>query len=159
MDLERQVSQPLGSQSSDNGLDFAQPPVRKPLILLRDTERSLRVRTLDAIAPLLPSDLALTLGEASHQADKSLEELSQIDLEEITDADLKSARILIGLTFVGFGGLTMMFLAFCLSILRPELSAIAQIHEYWHPYIWFISMGVAGLTMLGREAMRPSDHE
>ena len=159
MDFEPKLSQIKLSQLSEEKLDFAEPPVRKPLILLRDTERSLRLKTVDAIAPLLPSDLAMNLGEASQHADKSLDKLSEIDLEDITDEDLKPARILMGLTFVGFGGLTMMFLAFCLSILRPELSPVAQLHEYWHQYVWFISMGVAGLAMLGREAMRPPEDE
>jgi hypothetical protein len=38
--------------------------------------------------------------------------------------------------------------------MHPELSPLGQIHEFWGLYVWFISLGVAGLTMLGREALR-----
>ncbi len=145
------------SQNAIEPLEFAEPPVRKPLVLLRNTERSLREITVTAIVPLLPADLATTLDEASQKADQSLAELAEIDLNTITDAELKPARTLMGLTFVGFGGLTMLFLALCLSTLHPELSAIAQIHDYWHQYVWLLGLGVAGLVMLGREAMRPPE--
>ncbi|NDJ18655.1 hypothetical protein [Myxacorys almedinensis] len=152
-----------GSQPSDRSLDFIEPPVRKPLVLFKEAERSLRVRTVAAIAPLLPSQVALTMGDVSHRADEWLETwletLAHLDLEGITDADLRSPRILMGLAFVGFGGLMTMFLALCLSILHPELSAVAQLHDHWHPYVWSVSLGVAGLTMIGREAMRPPGQE
>jgi hypothetical protein len=140
---------------SPDAVEFAEP--RKPLVLLRDTERSLREKTVTAIVPLLPDNLAATVSEASRQANDSLEQLSKIDLDGITDTELKSARMLMGLTFVGFGSLAMLFLALCLSTLHPELSAIAQIHDYWHQYVWLLAMGVAGLVMLGREAIRPPE--
>jgi hypothetical protein len=153
MDFERNVP----AQDSAE-VDFAEPPVRKPLELLRDTERSLRLKTVDTIAPLLPYNAAMNLGEVSQKADESLDQLAEIDIEEITDADLKPARIFVGLTFVGFGGLMMMFLLLYLCMLHPELSAIDQVREYWYQYAWFVSMGVAGLAVLAREAMRP-DHD
>jgi hypothetical protein len=135
--------------------EFAEP--RQPLVLLRNTERSLREKTVSTIVPLLPEDLATTVNEASQKANESLDQLAKIDLNSMTDAELKSARTLIGLTFVGFGSLAMLFLALCLSTLHPELNAIAQIHDYWHQYVWLLAMGVAGLVMLGREALRPPE--
>lgn len=147
----------MSSQSSDR-VEFAERP-RKPLELLRDTERSLRVKTVSAIAPLLPSEIAMNLGEASQVADQSLDQLAEIDIDEITDDDLKSARILMGLTFTGFGGLMMIFLLFYLRTLHPELTPTQQIQNYWYQYAWFVSLGVAGLAVLAREAMRPIDED
>jgi hypothetical protein len=140
-------------------VDFAEPLARKPLELLRDTERSLRLKTVTAIAPLLPSEIAMNLGEASQAADESLDQLADIDIDDITDADLKPARILMGLTFTGFGGLMMVFLLFYLCTLHPELTPTSQMQHYWYQYVWFVSMGVAGLAMLAREAMRPLDDD
>ncbi len=147
----------MSSQPSDR-VEFAEHP-RKPLELLRDTERSLRVKTVSAIAPLLPSEIAMNLGEASQVADQSLDQLAEIDIDEITDEDLRSARILMGLTFTGFGGLMMIFLLFYLRTLHPELNATQQIQNYWYQYAWFVSLGVAGLAVLAREAMRPIDED
>lgn len=147
----------LEPQKSSQNLEFAEPPVRKPLERLRDTERSLREKTVSAIAPLLPSEQAMTLGETSQKADKFLEQLAQIDLDTITDEELKPARTLMGLTFVGFGSLMMLFLMLYLSTLYPELNPVGQIQEYWHAFVWLMGLGVAGLAMLGREAMRPPE--
>ncbi len=132
-------------------------PSPNPLVLLRDTERSLRVKTVATLAPILPTAAAMTLGEASQMADEALQILADIDLDEITDEDLKPARIAIGLTFTGFGSLMMVFLLLYLSALQPELGAIDQIGHYWYEYVWFVSLGVTGLAVLAREAMRPED--
>lgn len=140
--------------SSTRTREFAEPE-RSPLVLLRDTERSLRLKTVDAIAPLLPEKMAVNLGEASIVADEALDELAIISLEDITDADLKPARIQMGLMFIGFGALAMAFLLLVLYTLHPEMSAAAQVHHFWHQYVWFVGLGIAGLFMLGREAMRP----
>lgn len=143
------------SSPIETDLDFAEPPARKPLEIFRDTERSLRTKAISAIVPIVP-DLAGDIEIASRKAERSLDDLANVDLDAITDEEMKPARILMGLTFVGFGGLAMMFLALFLSTMHPELSPFGQIHEYWGLYIWFISLGVAGLTMLGREALRSS---
>jgi hypothetical protein len=135
--------------------DFAEPPVRKPLVLLRDTERSLRSRTVEAIVPLLSEDLAFNLEEASDLAEESLDELAKISLDEITDEELSPVRIQVGLLFIGFGALALAFLMLVLYTLHPELSAMQQIQQFWYQYVWFLSLGVTGLFMLGREAMRP----
>ncbi len=148
----------MSSQNPKERLALAEP-TRSPLILLRDTERSLRLKTVETIAPLLPSETAMNLGETSQAADEFLDELAKIDLDTITDTELKPARIMAGLTFIGFSGLMLMFLLVYLSNLHPKLSAVAQIQSYWYQYVWFISLGVAGLAVLGREAMRPPEDE
>jgi hypothetical protein len=147
----------MSSQNPKERLEFAEPPIRSPLVQLRDTERSLRLKTIETIVPLLPSETAMNLGETSQAADEFLDELAKIDLNTITDAELKPARIMAGLTFTGFSGLMLMFLLVYLSNLHPELSAVAQIQAYWYQYVWFISLGVAGLAVLAREAMRPPE--
>jgi hypothetical protein len=128
---------------------------RKPLEILRDTERSLRQKTVGTLAPVLPEKLATNLGEASVVADESLEKLAAIDLEEISDGEMRPARIRMGLLFVGFGALMMVFLLLYLDASHPELSTVEQVRHHWYQYIWFVSIGVAGMFMLGREAMRP----
>jgi hypothetical protein len=133
----------------------ADPVARKPLVLLRDTERSLRRKTLNTIAPVLPESVALQLGEAAIVADESLNTLAKIDLDQITDAELRPVRIKVGLLFVGFGALAMVFLMLFLAVLHPELNSLQQAHDYWLQYVWLVSFGVAGMFMLGREAMRP----
>lgn len=148
----------LEPRKSSQDLEFAEPPARKPLEILRDTERSLREKTVSAIVPILPADLAETVDETSEKADRTLADLAKIDFDSITDAELRPARTLMGLTFVGFGSLMMLFLMLFVSTLHPELSPVGQIREYWHPFVWLMGLGVAGLAMLGREAMRsPED--
>lgn len=147
MDLRPRHAAPITTS------DFA-APVKLPLQRLRDTEQSLRLKTVATLAPLLPTAAAMTLGEASQLADESLQVLAQIDLADISDADLRPARIAIGLTFTAFGSLMMMFLLLYLSASSPHTEA-AQISHHWYEYVWFVSLGVTGLAVLAREAMRP----
>lgn len=135
--------------------EFADPVTRSPLVSLRDTERSLRMKTVDAIVPWLPERAALNLGEASLIADESLDELAEIDLGSITDAELKPARMQVGLLFLAFGALAMAFLSLCLYLVHPHLNVNQQLHHYWYQYVWFVGLGISGLFMIGREAMRP----
>lgn len=149
-------SKPQGSSQVPAQVpEFAEPPTRKPLVVLRNTERSLRVRTVDAIAPLLPEQVAINLGEASLVADESLEQLAEIDLDEITDEDLRPARIKMGMLFVGFSALAMTFLLMVEYLLHAEWNAAEQVQHFWRQYIWFVGLGISGLFMMGREAMRP----
>jgi len=60
-----------------------------------------------------------------------------------------------GLVFVGFGALALVFLLLYLYTLHPELSAVEQVQHYWYQYIWCVCLGSADMFMLGREAMRP----
>lgn len=149
-------SKPQGTPpASAQAPEFAEPTPRKPLVLLRDTERSLRIKMVETVSPVLPEKVAINLGEASIVADEALEQLSAIDLDTITPEDLKPARIQIGMLFVGFGALAMAFLLMFQYILHPEMSVAVQVHHYWHQYIWFVCLGISGLFMMGREAMRP----
>lgn len=127
---------------------------RSSLELLRDTEALLRRKTVETLVPILPRNLGTNLQKTSQIAENSLQQLAKINLEQITDDDLQSARIIIGLTFVGFGALTLAILTLYLYSLHPELSTTEQVRNYWHQYIWLVSLGVAGMFMLGREAMR-----
>lgn len=134
---------------------FAEPQ-HKPLIVLRDTEALLRRKTVTTLVPVLPSSISYRLQQASAIADQSLYELAEIDLNRINDTELQPARILVGLSFVGFGALFTAFLLLYLSTIHPELNSVAQIRRYWYFYVWFVCLGVAGLFVLGREAMRRS---
>ena len=135
----------------------AEPAVfQSPLERLRDTEQWLRHRTLGTIVPVLPEEAALKVQEASEVADETLEQLAAIDLTSIDDRALRSPRIFMGLAFVGFGALMILFLLVYLSATHPELNAIDRIQNYWYQYVWFVCVGIAGMFMLGREAMRPA---
>jgi hypothetical protein len=135
--------------------ECADPSPRKPLMLLRDTERSLRVKTVSTLAPLLPDAIALQVGETSIVADDLLNQLADIDLDNITDEELKPARIQIGLLFIGFGALAMAFLMLFLYLFHSEITPIDSVKQRWYAYSWFVCLGITGLFMVGREAMRP----
>ncbi|MBD0388036.1 MAG: hypothetical protein ICV54_16380 [Nostoc sp. C3-bin3] len=152
MDFESKAN---ASTPTDN-IEFAQPTTtRKPLELLRDTEALLRRPTVLMLSPILPTKLSKRFQATSVLADDSLKELAEIDLDTIDDFELQPARIGVGLTFVGFGALMILVLLLYLNTLRPELSTGEQIRQYWYQYVWFVSLGVTGMFMLGREAMRP----
>lgn len=127
---------------------------RSSLELLRDTEALLRHKTVETLALVLPPDLSTNLQKTSLVAEDSLQQLARIDLAGISDDELQSARVVAGLTFIGFGALALGLLTLYLYSLHPELSTIEQVRNYWHQYIWLVSLGVAGMFMLGREAMR-----
>ncbi|BCL36085.1 hypothetical protein [Nostoc sp. MS1] len=154
MDFESKTS----AQTATNNVEFVEfrrsLTARKPLEILRNTEALLRRPTVATLTPLLPSKLSNNLQAASTVADESLKELAEIDLEEISDLELRPARIFIGLSFVGFSALVVLVLLLYLNTLHPELSTVDQIRQYWHQYIWFVNLGVAGMFLLGREAMR-----
>ncbi|WP_066423818.1 hypothetical protein [Anabaena sp. 4-3] len=153
MDVESQAN----VSNAPNQTEFMQPvTVRKPLELLRDTEAFIRRPTVATLTPILPPKLSDRLQVASNLADNSLQELSNIDLEQISDWELKPARILIGLSFVGFGALMLLMLLLYVHTLHPNLNTIEQIRQYWYEYVWCVSLGVAGMFLLGREAMRPT---
>ncbi|MCG6137804.1 MAG: hypothetical protein MET45_24740 [Nostoc sp. LLA-1] len=152
MNLESKATVPT---ATDN-LDFAQPTnARQPLELLRDTEALLRHPTVATLTPILPPKLSHKLRVASNVADESWQELAEINLEQISDWELRPARILIGLSFVGFGALMILVLLLYLNTLHPALTTIEQIHQYGYQYAWVVSLGVTGMFLLGREAMRP----
>ncbi|MDZ8138555.1 MAG: hypothetical protein RM049_25145 [Nostoc sp. DedQUE04] len=152
MDFESKAN---ASTPTDN-IEFAQPTTtRKPLELLRDTEALLRRPTVAKLSPILPSKLSNRFQAASSLADDSFKELAEIDLNTISDFELRSARIFIGLSLVGFGALMILMLLLYLNTLHPKTSTVVQIRQYWYQYIWFVCLGITGMFILGREAMRP----
>jgi hypothetical protein len=152
MDFESEANAPT---PTDN-IEFAQPTTtRKPLELLRDTEALLRHPTVATLSPILPPKLSKRFQATSSLADDSFGELAEIDLDSISDFELRPARILVGLSFVGFGALMILVLLLYLNTLRPKFNPVEQIRQYWYQYIWFVSLGVTGMFVLGREAMRP----
>ncbi|PMB50042.1 hypothetical protein CEN39_19635 [Fischerella thermalis CCMEE 5201] len=152
MDFKSEVNIKTNRQN----FKFAQPTVsRKPLEFLRDTEALLRRPTVATLAPLLPPKVGNNLHIASSVAEESLQELAEIDLETISDWELRPLRIRMGLSFVGFGALMTVLLLLYLNTLYSQLSPIEQIGRYWHQYVWFVCLGVTGMFILGREAMRP----
>ena len=128
---------------------------RSPLVLLRDSERSLRLKVVDTLTPALPETIAARLGNVSGVAEESLNRLAQIDLTDLNPAELQPARITAGLVLIAIGSLASAFLLLYLYTLQPHLSAGEQVRHYWYQYVWFVCLGVAGLFMVGREAMRP----
>ncbi|MGI2903852.1 hypothetical protein [Tolypothrix sp. VBCCA 56010] len=151
MDFQRKTT----GESATNNIEFAQATTRKPLELLRDTEALLRRPTVATLMPILPPKLGNRLQELQEIAEDSLTDLALIDLEKISDWEMRSPRIHVGLSFIGFGALMIVVLLLYLNTLHPELSTIEQIRQYWYQYVWFVNLGVAGMFMLGREAMRP----
>lgn len=127
---------------------------RKPLEILRDAEIALRRPTVAAIVSIIPSSLSDKITAASDRAEQTLHQLANIDTDSITDWELRPARIAIGLSFVGFGALTLIILILYLNTLHGELTIPEQIGQYWYEYIWFVNLGVTGMFVLGREAMR-----
>jgi hypothetical protein len=152
MDFESKANAP----TSTNNIEFDQQTTsRKPLQLLRDTEALLRRPTVATLSPILPPKLSNKIQATSSLADDSFKELAEIDLDTISDFELQPVRIRVGLSFVGFGALMILVLLLYLNTLHPELRTGEQIRQYWYQYVWFVSLGVAGMFMLGREAMRP----
>lgn len=131
------------------------PTLSKPLVLLRDTEALLRRPAVARLTTILPLKLSDRLQVASNLADESLKELAEINVEQISDVELHPARVFVGLSFTGFGALMVLLLLLYLNTLHPELNTVEQIHQYWYPYVFCVNLGVAGMFILGREAMRP----
>lgn len=152
MDFESQTS----SKTTDQKVQFAEPPIsKKTLEIFRDTEALIRRPAVAAIIPVVPRKLGKRVQRVSFLADDILAKIAEIDLDKITDLELQQARIQIGLSFVGFGALMVVVLLLYLKTINPELSTVQQMRQYWYEYIWFVCLGVAGMFLLGREAMRP----
>ena len=151
MDVESKATIPTATKD----VQFAQlTHTRKPLELLRDTEALLRRPTVATLKPILSSKLSQRLQSASSLAEESLQYLAKIDINQISDFELYPARIYVGLTFVGFGALSILVLLLYINTLDSQLTTVRQIHKYWYQYILCVSLGVAGMFILGREAMR-----
>ena len=127
---------------------------QKPLEIFYGTEGFLRRWVVRTMSPLLPPEVGADLQDTSLLAEESLQELAAIKVEEVSDRELQSPRILISLTFIGFSGLLISFLLLYLSTTHPHLSLKQQIGYYWYQYIFSVCLGVTGLLLLGREVIR-----
>jgi len=132
---------------------------QKPLEILYGTEGFLRRRVVQTMYPLLPPEVAADLQDTSLLAEESLQELATINVEEVSDRELQSPRILISLTFIGFSALLISFLLLYLSTTNPHLSLKQQIADYWYQYIFSVCLGVTGLLLFGREVMRQDQNQ
>ncbi|WP_448562867.1 hypothetical protein [Trichothermofontia sp.] len=134
---------------------LASSPAPTLLAQLRQWEQPWRRKAIATLLPLLSLPAAAKLRKTAEQADEAWQELAMIDLDALSDADLRPARIYVGLGFVGFAALMLTLLMLYYHSLCPDLILADQIRQYWYPYIFFVGFGVAGMFMLGREAMRP----
>jgi hypothetical protein len=152
MDVERKATIPT---AKENNVKLAAiTNTRQPLELLRDTETWLRRPSVALLSRVLPAKISKKLQDTSFLAEELLQDLANIDLKNISDFELQPARINIGLTFVGFAALMILVLLLYISTLDPQLNTVEQIRKYWYQYIWFVSLGVTGMFLLGREVMR-----
>jgi len=92
----------------------------------------------------------------STAASQFFAEAVKIDRDSITDLEMKPARIYTGLTFTGFSALGLVLLMFYISRFHPEFAKTEWVKYFWYQYILLVSLGVAGMSMLGREALRQS---
>lgn len=162
--------QPKSIPNNDSDIDsdireFAEPMERQPLeVVMNPPEQSTTVDLHvpeDAWLPVPVADTDRELAAATVK-DRLKDRLlnfytafRKIDRQSISDAELQPARIYIGLTFVGFSALSLMLVLLHSRTMYSGLTSLQQIQRYWEPYITFVCMGVAGMMMLGREAMRP----
>lgn len=157
MDLEPQEILTLSNETPENpteiGAETANTP-RTSLEILRDTEAALRRPVVAMITPIIPPPLCEKITTISQQADQTLNQLAAIDINSISDWELRPARISIGLSFVGFAALSSIFLILYLQTLDSGLNQSVQIGKYWYQYVSCVNLGVTGMFLLGREAMR-----
>jgi hypothetical protein len=103
--------------------------------------------------PVLGIRFLLNISTAANQF---FAEAVKIDRDSITDLDMKPARIYTGLTFTGFSALGLVLLMFYINRFHPEFAKTEWVKYFWYQYILLVSLGVAGMSMLGREALRQS---
>lgn len=142
--------------------EFAEPMERQPLDLVMDPPATQSARVdlevaEDAWLPVPGADIDPEFPPATIK-DRLFDfyaALIKIERHRISDQALQPARIQIGLMFVGFSALSLMLVLLHSHTMYSGLTSVQQIQRYWEPYITFVCMGVAGMMMLGREAMRP----
>ncbi|WP_254563582.1 hypothetical protein [Oscillatoria sp. HE19RPO] len=144
------------SQTPPETLEFEEPETLLPLELMPVREGYLDLELPeDANLPIALADLSVSSSQAdAAEAQIPLIEQIKRELEDVGDEDLKPARIQIGLLFVGVSALLLMSLLLYITAMHPGLTVKQQMLRYWSEYVGFVGLGVAGLMMLGREAMR-----
>ncbi|MEB3829854.1 hypothetical protein [Phormidium sp. CCY1219] len=132
-------------------LDFAEDPEREPLELLPVREGTVQLeQPRNTCLPVAVSDAR----SEDLEGDRWGVEEIKFALKNITDEELQPARVYVGLTFIGFSALLLMSLLFYIKAMHPGLTFEQEMLRYWHQYIGFVCLGVAGMMMVGREAMR-----
>lgn len=150
-------------QEQKNFPEFAEPPVREKLDLQLNIPPVLDLEanssSLEIEKPLSPNENKPVFGvrfllAVSTAASYFFAEAAKIDRNSISDWEMKPARIYTGLTFSGFSALGLVLLMFYISRFHPELAKGEWVKYFWYQYIFLVSLGVAGMSMLGREALR-----
>lgn len=146
-------------QTPPETLDFQEPLALPPLELMPLREGSLDLELPDdAKLPIALTDISAPTSQAdAAELQISLIEQIKQELQDVGDEDLKPARIQMGLMFVGVSALLLMSLLLYITAMHPGLTVKQQMLRYWSEYVGFVGLGVAGLMMLGREAMRSPD--
>ncbi|HIK27268.1 MAG: hypothetical protein N3E45_05985 [Oscillatoriaceae bacterium SKW80] len=147
--------------------EFAQPPSRESMELrlsipleskaeeAEATEASLPSMAIETVETAKQGRLSAIVKAASKAASAYFTELAETEFARISDTELQPARIQIGLTFIGFSALALVFLLVYIISLHPDMSALERVRYYWYQYILFVSLGVTGMFMLARESIRP----
>ncbi len=146
-------------QTPPETLDFKEPEALPPLELMPVREGSLDLEVPDdANLPIALADVCVPPSQAdAAEVQISLIEQIKQELQEVGDEELKPARIQMGLLFTGVSALLLMSLLLYITAMHPGLTVKQQMLRYWSEYVGFVGLGVAGLMMLGREAMRSPD--
>ena len=147
-------SRPASSPSPESWdfaepLEFAEPPLPKTIDLLPPLEPATGLHSSLKIAAeeIAAESPATTASGTTATASTARPWLP-------TTAELQPARLQVGLFFVGSGAISLTLLWLYIKWVCPEFGPVEQMTYFWQPYIWFVGLGVAGLFMLGREAMR-----
>ncbi len=151
-------------QEQKNLPEFAEPPLREkldlqlniPPVLHSPEENStpLEFENPSSVIENKPVVGVRFLLAVSTAASHFFAEAAKIDRDSISDWEMKPARIYTGLTFSGFSALGLILLMFYISRFHPELAKGEWVKYFWYQYILLVSLGVAGMSMLGREALR-----
>ena len=144
MELEPQPLPSTISNSSEAPFEFAEPSI--PLDLPSKAKPSLDLKPIE-LAPDTnpPLEFPEKRRDYRHRG---------FDFQLLNHPQMRTPRIQVGLLFSGLGALGLMVLLLYIRAMHPEFDGSATLREYWGVYIGWVSLGVTGLIVLGREAMR-----
>lgn len=146
-------------ENTPETLEFAEPEALLRLELMPVRQISLDLEVLeDGNLPVAIGDISVPSSQAdAAEIQMPLMEQIKQELQDVGDEDLEPARIQVGLLFVGVSALLLMSLLLYITAMHPGLTVKQQMLRYWSEYVGFVGLGVAGLMMLGRSAMRSPD--
>jgi hypothetical protein len=150
MNLQPQPNPPTPSEVPEL-LDFAEPPARLELKLSPTSHPALTPPTIATSESLDRGKVDVFPPESARSMEFSL---NPIDSSQLDDLDLHAPRMQMGLTFIGFSALGLVFLLIWSYTFHPEFDWKVRVSEYWYPYVGLASLGVAGLIVLAREVIR-----